>query len=1613
MRPALIVLFALVLAAPVFAGDNPNARIFLEFENDSNYIEPEIFSLFDATIYLENLGPDGGVYAVAFKLNATPDILFSSITPRSGGLVVGDETEGWAISYPACLHPDGNGRVALADISYIYMDIPGTLEIVPNDYNTTEVVDCSMETDHWCVRLEPSGNGGVWAPPPPGNCPLSYENWLVPSEAPTIQAGIDSAGAGDTVTVAANTYYEHDLLMKSGIVLRGETGLPEDVVIDADSLGRVFSIPDTTDSMWIRHVTITGGYVTDDYLAEGGGIYCEGNLILENCVIAGNAAHGSSVGAHGVSAHGGGIAFDSCTPHLIRCLITGNTAVAEAAPGQYASAYGGGIHTNNCQPFLTECTISHNDLIHTAPGDGRGGGIWCGNTSMLVQNSIIAFSGHGEAVRCSECDATLLCSDVFGNAGGDWVGCLASMDSIDGNFRADPNFCWDLNPDQRYTLQDTSACAHDTCGAIGARPVGCAYVITWNGGGDGYSWWDPDNWDLDRVPEADDDVRITSPDAPWVEFYGGGSATVRRLTLIGPGSYSRLEIYSDTLAITEGAQSDTAIIMIHENAALGLGPGCVFTNGPIARLDLLGGDLVGEGRFVNGGRVRKQDPEKSRAISTVTVEFDNEMGDPGDGAIEVEQGTLVFESEFTSAGSTYVYAGAEMQLDPGEGPLRADSLSNSGVIVLYDGSVLAINGPQAVFTNEAIGEIQLLGGDVVGTGALHNYGLVRKAETYPLSRSASRLAVDFENLPGDPGDGAVTVDEGTLVVEDEFANAGSLSVNGAAEMQLDPGEGPFRADFFTNTNVVVIGSGAVLSILDSATVFKNAPAGLVKLQGTGEILGAGSLHNYGSFLKEDPMKDRALGHIAVEFENVGDDPGDGALTIQDGVLWMEGEVANSGSIIVHDAAEMLLDPGDGPFHEGKSAAGGARSRAAATNLVGGSWEILGTVRLDTVAAFTNQGLVRLDSSGVFDNDGTFGHEENAVLAGSGTFDNTGGSFTGAGAIRPGGSVGTLSFLGDFVQTATSEIEVEIGGTAPGTGHDVFAITGAAALDGALYVTLVDDFEPVEGDSFALITIGGMKGTRTDFDCFSGLQTPGGHYLEPVQEADLFSLVARDTLTGNAAPVAAADFDSTDASTPIVVDVLANDADADLDPLRIASLHTAGTIGAVSILPGDTLVRFVPALLFTGRTSFSYSVTDCEGGVDTATVTIGVARRPRTWRVPGDAPSIAEGLLLAAAKDTVEIECGTYHESGLVMKPGVALRSETGSFDCVTIDADSLGPCLTGAGLESTTAVVGITFTGGLSPGGGGVVFTDADPLIRRCRFIGNVSTTYGGGLRINGGDPLVSSCVFAENRAPSGAGVALFDSDAIVESCLVVGNVGSVSSAGIRTAGGNPSIRRTTFAENTLTSGFGVCLYVVGGIASLENVLLASNVGNAPVYCTAAGDVTLACSDVYGNSGGDYVHCLFGMNGVDGNFSGDPLFCRWNAPEPYSLDAASPCAPLNQPSCGLVGAFGVGCTVTGAEGGESAPAPLAYKLHANRPNPFNPATTIRFDLPKAGRAMLAVYDVAGRRVALLADGSFAAGSFERVWDGKDGAGRTAGSGVYFARFVAGDFTAVRKMVMLR
>jgi hypothetical protein len=102
--------------------------------------------------------------------------------------------------------------------------------------------------------------------------------------------------------------------------------------------------------------------------------------------------------------------------------------------------------------------------------------------------------------------------------------------------------------------------------------------------------------------------------------------------------------------------------------------------------------------------------------------------------------------------------------------------------------------------------------------------------------------------------------------------------------------------------------------------------------------------------------------------------------------------------------------------------------------------------------------------------------------------------------------------------------------------------------------------------------------------------------------------------------------------------------------------------------------------------------------------------------------------------------------------------------------------------------------------------------------------------------------------------------------------------------------------------------------------------------------------------------------------------------------------------------------LTAVDGGVPA---YANALHANRPNPFNPTTTIEFTLAQPSRVDLTVYDTAGRAVRTLQTGTLTAGPHSVTWDGTNGSGNDVSSGVYFYRLKAAGYEGTEKMVLLR
>ena len=182
--------------------------------------------------------------------------------------------------------------------------------------------------------------------------------------------------------------------------------------------------------------------------------------VIVNCTFVGNAAGFINIMPH----LGGGVYCENSAPVFVDCLFARNSA--ETA--------GGGMYCESSSPAIINCTFSHNSSPSGAAIFWHGGG-----TPAMLAATVVAFNSGGEGIGSLDYPGspTLFCFDIYGNAGGDWVGFIAGQADVNGNFSLDPQFC-DVTSDN-YTLKQCSPCApgnqpHDwNCGLIGALPVGC------------------------------------------------------------------------------------------------------------------------------------------------------------------------------------------------------------------------------------------------------------------------------------------------------------------------------------------------------------------------------------------------------------------------------------------------------------------------------------------------------------------------------------------------------------------------------------------------------------------------------------------------------------------------------------------------------------------------------------------------------------------------------------------------------------------------------------------------------------------------------------------------------------------------------------------------------------------------------------------------------------------------------------------------------------------------------------------------------------------------------------------------------------------------------------
>jgi predicted outer membrane repeat protein len=303
-----------------------------------------------------------------------------------------------------------------------------------------------------------------------------------------------------------------------------------------------------------------------------------------------------------------------------------------------------------------------------------------------------------------------------------------------------------------------------------------------------------------------------------------------------------------------------------------------------------------------------------------------------------------------------------------------------------------------------------------------------------------------------------------------------------------------------------------------------------------------------------------------------------------------------------------------------------------------------------------------------------------------------------------------------------------------------------------------------------------------------------------------------------------------------------------------------------------------------------------------------------------------GFIFHSGETSNAIVEGVTVQHGVVQQPGrgEALQIQTAAptiRGCVFIDNGY--PYSIGAGAVACLSKAHPIFAqctflrnhSSLGPGGA-IYSVGSQATITDCVFDSNRGEGGGGALYVQDGTLVVTGSTFRDNRMDfqqgEGGAVLASGSTLILESCTLLRNTFGAVVIG----GGHAEIRGCTFVHNDgWTFGYivGSGLTVYGAFATIENSIFAFG-GEGPAIMNRAqgGGCAATCTDIFGNAGGDWVDCVEGQNGINGNISADPLFCD-HAQDDFRLDERSPCAPDNSGGCGLIGAHGVGCRTTAAD----------------------------------------------------------------------------------------------------
>lgn len=429
-------------------------------------------------------------------------------------------------------------------------------------------------------------------------------------------------------------------------------------------------------------------------------------------------------------------------------------------------------------------------------------------------------------------------------------------------------------------------------------------------------------------------------------------------------------------------------------------------------------------------------------------------------------------------------------------------------------------------------------------------------------------------------------------------------------------------------------------------------------------------------------------------------------------------------------------------------------------------------------------------------------------------------------------------------------------------------------------------------------------------------------------------------------------------------------------------------------------------------------------------------------------TIQHGIDMARQGDSVIVLNGLYTENLFVVEKNIVIGSEyilsgdTLDIYNTVIDGDSVESCIYFLRCNSPSSIEGFSISSGHPAG---VRSYNSRFMIRNNLISDNRQT----GIQCNGSDVEISNNIiqrsgwrgiFCENETNAeltgniirdnnegshSGGVRIRYSSAILRNNLIYGNDASNTGWYSGSGGGlvldgthDILLMNNVFWGNIGRNGGG--LSCVNSNPVIVNCILWSDSAEHEeneIYLDSLSSADIRYSDIMGSWEGP------------GNMDIDPMF-RDTVNHDFRLMSTecghqfdSPCIDTGDPamldslvdcSWGLgtaisdMGAFGGGDSVQVGLTDREQVVPSRYRLAQNFPNPFNSSTTIGYELPIASEIKIEIFDILGRKVAIIVDGFQEAGYHRANWNAE-----YTPSGLYFYRIIAGDFAETGKMLLLR